>query len=52
MLSIAGTLAPPGLGTGTIGLLVDDRGAPTAFYWRGGVSPQAKPTRIALGRPQ
>ena len=41
-----------GLGTGTIGLLVDDRGAPTAFYWRGGVSPQAKPTRIALGRPQ
>ena len=41
-----------GLGTGTIGLLVDDRGAPTAFYWRGGVSPQAKPTQIALGRPQ
>jgi hypothetical protein len=24
-----------GLGTGTIGLLVDERGAPTAFYWRG-----------------
>ena len=41
-----------GLGTGTVGLLVDDRGAPTAFYWRGGVSPQAKPTRTALGRPQ
>lgn len=41
-----------GLGTGTIGLLVDDSGAPAAFYWRGGVSAQAKPTQIALGRPQ
>jgi len=41
-----------GLGTGTIGLLVDERGAPIAFYWRGGVSPQAKPTQIALGRPR
>ena len=41
-----------GLGTGTIGLLVDERGTPTAFYWRGGVSQQAKPTQIALGRPQ
>ena len=41
-----------GLGTGTIGLVVDQNGAPTAFYWRGGVSPQAKPTQIALGRPR
>jgi hypothetical protein len=41
-----------GLGTGTIGLLVDENGAPAAFYWRGGVSPQAKPTQIALGRPR
>ena len=41
-----------GLGSATIGLLVDERGAPTAFYWRGGVSQQAKPTQIALGRPQ
>lgn len=41
-----------GLGTGTIGLVVDDRGAPNAFYWRGGVSTQAKTTEIALGRPQ
>jgi hypothetical protein len=40
-----------GLGTGTIGL-VADRGTPTAFYWRGGVSPDAKLTEIALGRPQ
>jgi hypothetical protein len=41
-----------GLGTGTIGLVVDEGGTATAFYWRGGVSPQAKPTQIALGRPQ
>jgi hypothetical protein len=41
-----------GLGTGTIGLLVDERLAPTAFYWRGGISQQAKPTQIAFGRPQ
>jgi hypothetical protein len=40
-----------GLGTGTIGL-VSERGTPMAFYWRGGVSPAAKPTEIALGRPQ
>jgi|HubBroStandDraft_3_1064219.scaffolds.fasta_scaffold50996_1 hypothetical protein len=40
-----------GLGTGTIGLVVDDGDAPTAFYWRGGLSKQAKPTEIALGRP-
>jgi hypothetical protein len=41
-----------GLGSGTIGLLVDAAGAPTAFYWRGGVSPHNKSTQIALGRPQ
>jgi hypothetical protein len=41
-----------GLGTGTIGLVVDESGAPTAFYWRGGVSPQGKPTQITLGRPR
>jgi hypothetical protein len=40
-----------GLGTGTIGLHVDGLGAPTAFYWQGGVSKQAKPTDISLGRP-
>ena len=40
-----------GLGTGTIGLVVDDRGAPIAFYWQGGISKQATPTEIALGRP-
>lgn len=41
-----------GLGTGTIGLVVDERGGPTAFYWRGGASAHAKPTQISLGHPQ
>jgi len=41
-----------GLGTGTIGLVADSRGVPTAFYWQGGVSKHPKPTEIALGRPQ
>jgi hypothetical protein len=40
-----------GLGTGTVGLVADDGGAPTAFYWQGGVSKQAKPTEMSLGRP-
>jgi hypothetical protein len=40
-----------GLGTGTIGLVADSAGAPTAFYWQGGVSKHPKPTEIALGRP-
>jgi hypothetical protein len=40
-----------GLGTGTIGLLVDGDGVPRAFYWQGGVSRDAKATEVALGRP-
>jgi hypothetical protein len=40
-----------GLGTGTIGLVADGGGPPTAFYWRGGQTAQPKPTEIALGRP-
>jgi hypothetical protein len=40
-----------GLGTGTIGLLADAAGLPTGFYWRGGVSREAKSTEVALGRP-
>lgn len=40
-----------GLGTGTIGLVVDDRDAPTAFYWQGGTSKHAKPTEIAVIGP-
>lgn len=39
-----------GLGVGVIGLVTDQAGRPTAFYWRGGLSPHAKPTEIALGR--
>lgn len=39
-----------GLGTGTIGLVADTAGDPTAFYWQSGVSKHAKPTEIALGR--
>lgn len=41
-----------GLGAGTIGLADDGSGAAEAFYWRGGVSPEAKPTEIAFGRPR
>ncbi len=41
-----------GLGTGTIGLVVDRNDAATAFYWRGGETKQSKSTEIALGRPQ
>ena len=40
-----------GLGSGTIGLIAEQGGAPTAFYWRGGESSDAKQTEIALGRP-
>jgi hypothetical protein len=40
-----------GLGTGTIGLVVDANGGPVAFYWKGGISEHAKPTEIALGEP-
>lgn len=40
-----------GLGTGTIGLVVDDSNAATAFYWRGGLTEHPKFTEIALGRP-
>lgn len=39
-----------GLGSGTMGLLADDLGRPVAYYWRGGVSPEARYTVIALGR--
>lgn len=39
-----------GVGTGTLGLKVDSSGAPVAYYWRGGLSYNAVPTKIALGR--
>lgn len=38
-----------GLGTGTIGLQTDGAGAPTGFYWKGGVAPEM-PTHVALAR--
>ena len=38
-----------GLGTGTIGLQTDAAGAPTGFYWKGGVAPEM-PTHVALAR--
>ena len=39
-----------GLGTGTVGLVVDAAGRPTAYRWRGGESPKAPRTLVALGR--
>lgn len=39
-----------GLGAGTMGFVAGDRGRPVAYRWRGGVSPEAKHTVIALGR--
>ncbi len=38
-----------GLGTGTIGLLVDADGAPRRYRWTGGFSPKIETTEIALG---
>jgi hypothetical protein len=39
-----------GLGSGTVGLVVDAAGRPTAYRWRGGESPRAPRTLVALGR--
>ena len=39
-----------GLGSGTVGLVVDGAGRPTAYRWRGGESPKAPRTLVALGR--
>jgi hypothetical protein len=44
------TAGANGLGTGTIGLVVDDKDQPVGYYWRGGVSTALKHTEIALGR--
>lgn len=40
-----------GLGTGLIGLDVDDFGRPSGFFWRGGETESPTPTKVALGRP-
>ncbi|HEY1971982.1 MAG TPA: hypothetical protein VGH89_28765 [Pseudonocardia sp.] len=42
--------SPTGLGTGTIGLVTDSSGRPSAYYWRGGLSTKLQRTVIALGR--
>lgn len=39
-----------GLGSGTVGLVVDTDGRPTAYRWRGGESLRAPRTLVALGR--
>lgn len=39
-----------GLGEGTIGLVVDESGAPVGYRWKGGVSRKAHATTIALAR--
>ncbi len=39
-----------GLGVGTMGFVAGGDGRPVAYRWRGGLSPQAKSTVIALGR--
>lgn len=40
-----------GLGTGTIGLVVDGGERPIGYYWRGGVSTARQLTEVSLGRP-
>jgi hypothetical protein len=39
-----------GLGTGTIGLVIDDDGAPVSYRWAGGAATKAFSTKIVLGR--
>lgn len=41
-----------GLGTGTIGVVVDASGAPLGYRWRGGESPRAYATTLAIARPK
>jgi hypothetical protein len=38
-----------GLGTGTIGVLIDAKGAPVGYRWTGGVSVKLEYTSVALG---
>lgn len=39
-----------GLGSGVIGVIVDSKGEPMAFHWRGGESKREEKTSIAFGR--
>jgi hypothetical protein len=41
-----------GLGTGTIGLLVDTSGAPVGYRWTGGVSAHDELTSVSLGHAE
>ena len=42
-----------GLGTGTVGLAVDQSGLPTGYFWKGGVRTSPfKATEVALGEPR
>jgi hypothetical protein len=47
--TLAGTT---GLGTGTIGLLVNSSGVPVGYRWTGGVSAHDELTSVALGRAE
>lgn len=38
-----------GLGTGTIGVLIDAKGAPVGYRWTGGISVKLEYTSVALG---
>ncbi|MEO7092067.1 MAG: hypothetical protein ABI175_02375, partial [Polyangiales bacterium] len=41
-----------GLGTGTIGLLVDAKGAPIGYRWTGGISAHDELTSVSLGHAE
>ncbi len=41
---------PNGVGAGTIGLLVDEKGAPSAYRWKGKESKKSYTTEIRMGR--
>ena len=39
-----------GLGSGTIGIIINSKGEPIAYHWRGGASKREERTPIAFGR--
>ncbi len=44
------TSGPNGVGSGTIGLIANEKGYPVAFRWAGGQSPKTKYTDIRMAR--
>jgi hypothetical protein len=48
---VRGEATTTGLGTGTIGIVVDEGGAPIGYRWRGGRSKQAYLARVSIARP-